>query len=60
MALPLIAAGVAARAVAKKVAKEVAKKSAKKANARGLKAANKPTKAAKTSIGNNKKIYIYY
>jgi hypothetical protein len=30
MALPLIAAGVAARAVAKKVAKEVAKKSAKK------------------------------
>jgi hypothetical protein len=43
MALPLIAAGVAARAVAKKVAKEVAKKSAKKANARALKAANKPT-----------------
>ena len=32
MALPLIAAGVAARAVAKKVVKEVAKKSVKKAS----------------------------
>lgn len=29
-----------------------------KANARGLKAANKPTKASKTSIGNNQKISV--
>jgi len=43
MALPLIAAGVAARVVAKKVATKVASNAAKKANARGLKAAKKPT-----------------
>ena len=29
-----------------------------KANKRGLKAANKPTKASKTSIGNNSKISV--
>jgi hypothetical protein len=43
MALPLIVAGIAARAAAKKVATKVASNAAKKANARGLKAAKKPT-----------------
>ena len=50
MALPLIAAGVAARAVAKKVATKAAKKSAKKANARALKAANKPVSKNKEKV----------
>ena len=71
MPAPLIglAVGVAARLAAKKAAQEAAKKVAKKtvtkaatkaakANARGLKAANKPTKAAKTGIGNNEKISV--
>lgn len=31
-----------------------------KANARGLKAANKPTKASKTLIGDNKKVSVEY
>lgn len=39
-----------------KAAKPTAAKSAAKANARGLKAANKPTKASKTFIGSNKNI----
>jgi hypothetical protein len=39
--------------VIKTIAKGVAKSEAK-ANKRGLKAANKPTKASKTTIGNNK------
>lgn len=64
MVAPLVglAAGAAVRAVAKKVAgnaaKKVATKKAAAANARGLKAANKPTKAAKSSVGDNKKISV--
>jgi hypothetical protein len=64
MPAPLVglAVGAAARAVAKKVAgnaaKKVATKAAVKSTARALKAANKPTKASKTSIGNNKKIAV--
>ena len=68
MPAPLVglAVGAAARAVAKKVAgnavkKAVTKKAVSKtakANARALKAANKPTKAAKTGIGNNEKISV--
>jgi len=46
--------GVKAAATAAKIASKAG--SAERAIARGLKAANKPTKAAKTSIGNNQKI----
>lgn len=49
MASPLVT-------VAKAVAKKLAKDSAKKANARGLKAASKPTKASKTFVGSNKNL----
>jgi hypothetical protein len=42
----------------KKVIKSATAKPEAKANARGLKAANKPTKAAKTGIGNNNKISV--
>jgi hypothetical protein len=63
MPVPVIVAGaaaIAARLAAKKVAQEAAKKVAKTAaaNARGLKAANKPTKAAKSGVGNNSKISV--
>jgi hypothetical protein len=53
-----LAAKKAAQAGAKKAVKTKAAKAAAKANARGLKAANKPTKAAKTGIGNNEKISV--
>ena len=65
MAVPLAGAAAlaAARIIAKKLAKDAAKKAVKKeakANARGLKAANKPTKASKTFIGDNKKVSVEY
>ena len=41
-----------------KVVKAATAKPEVKANARALKAANKPTKAAKTGIGNNNKIGV--
>lgn len=57
-AVARLAAKKAAQEAAKKVAKKTAIKAAAKANARGLKAANKPTKASKTGIGNNEKISV--
>ena len=47
--------------IAGKVIKKVIKSNTPaKANARGLKAANKPTKASKTLIGNNEKVAVAY